>query len=131
MALPKIQSYAPRTEMVGREITLANNEELTLDGISSHEKFYADHNVPPSCVRKEITIFLKPSTSGYVTLRNKRTKTLLAVIAASSSGGAVVIPTSCDVILKNKTGGTVTSTDTGANKDEIAVTETFFLERNQ
>jgi hypothetical protein len=131
MSLPKIQAFGPRTEVVGWELTIANGDTATFPGISSSEDNYRDHGVPPSCVRKEITIFLKVNT-GYITLRNLRTKKLIAVVAPNSAGGAFVIPTSADVVLRNRTGGTLKSVEDGSGAENtLAVAETFFLEPRQ
>lgn len=73
--------------------------------------------------RKEVTITLKPSLAGTVQIRNKTSGRLMALIAASSSGGGFRIETDEDLTLTNKTGGAIDSTTA---TPDIAVYESFY-----
>lgn len=104
--------------------SLADAGTEIFPGIASDVAAYANAGVSAGSRRKYMTVSLKPSLSGTIRVFNNVTGGLLAIVAASSSGGGFPIETDCDIKIENNTGSPVQMT--GATPD-IAIAETFYV----
>jgi hypothetical protein len=107
----------PQTVITGQTVALADDGEMSCVGVNASGQR-----------RKQITITLRPSLAGRVEVYSIDSAgvkdDLLAIVAASSSGGGFAIETDVDLIIRNKTGGAISST---VDPRDIAVAETFYV----
>jgi hypothetical protein len=102
----------PPTAMVGQDVNLAAAATQDFPGINSTGQR-----------RKQFTMTLKPALVGNVSIADKDTGKLLAIVAASSSGGGFALETDANLRITNNTAALISST---VAPFDIAVAETFY-----